>query len=872
MRERRAALNRRLDKWRGSMWFPVLLAVGAVLAAAILHIAVALIPGTKDTFPFAFFYLIAVFAAAWLGGSIAGVIGCVMTMVAIPLAVSPEFRLANLDLTRLGLFSGVSLLVSWVAKVQRRMQQRLRDSNQELDRRVEARTADLANAVALLRSEIDERKKTERALRESEQRVDWTLDAASIGRWDLDLASGNMSRSARYDQVLGHETTPVEWTYEAFLSRLHPDDRQSVAERLLQARESGEPFELDTRIVRADGEERWVWVQGRALRDNAGAASSMLGSVHDITPRKVAEKRLHMQLARLNLLDHITRGIGERQDLRSIFQVVVRSLEDNLPIDFGCICLYDQANASLQVTCVGLQSGELAMELAMTEHSTIPVDANGLSRCVGGQLVYEQDVTLLDFPLSKRIAQGGLHSFVAAPLLVANEVFGVLIAARKQPRAFASGDCEFLRQLSEHVALAANQARIRAALQQAYDDLQKSQQTVMQQERLRALGQMASGIAHDINNAISPVMLYTESLLESEPNLSARAREYLETTQRSIEDVAETVSRLREFYRHHEPQLVLSGVHVGTLARQVLDLTAAHWRDLAQKRGVTIRAVTDLAPDVPAVSGIESEIREALTNLVLNAVDAMPNGGELTVRTRLMPASGKTPEVYVEVIDTGQGMDDATRQRCLEPFFTTKGERGTGLGLAMVYGVLQRHNGRIELESAPGRGTTVRLIFPVPEKAAAAREPLNEPAPSRQHLRILVVDDDPLLIKSLCDTLRADGHTVTAANGGDEGIRVFQMSDQRDKPFSVVITDLGMPYTDGRKVAGAVKAKSPSTPVILLTGWGQRLIAEGDAPPDVDCVLSKPPKLRDLRTALSKCMEKEPAPAPGRHPVSVGSE
>ena len=191
-----------------------------------------------------------------------------------------------------------------------------------------------------------------------------------------------------------------------------------------------------------------------------------------------------------------------------------------------------------------------------------------------------------------------------------------------------------MRQLSEHVALAAHQAQIYTALQQAYDDLRQTQQTVMQQERLRALGQMASGIAHDINNAISPVSLYTEVLLEREPNLSVRTREYLETTQRAIGDVAHTVARMREFYRQQEPQLILVPVDLSRLAQQVLDLTRARWHDMPQKRGVVIQLQPELAGDLPAVAGIESEIREALINLVFNAVDAMPEGGSLTLRTK----------------------------------------------------------------------------------------------------------------------------------------------------------------------------------------------------------------------------------------------
>ena len=278
----------------------------------------------------------------------------------------------------------------------------------------------------------------------------------------------------------------------------------------------------------------------------------------EITQHKRTAQRLQTQLERLNLLDQITRAIGERQDVRSIFQVVIRSLEDSLPIDFGCVCLYDAHAAEVVVNCVGVRSEALAMELAMTQQAHISIDQNGLSQCVRGRLVYEQDVSQIDFPFPQRLARSGLRAFVAAPLLFESQVFGILIAARREPNSFSSGECEFLRQLSEHVALASHQSEVYGALQQAYDDLRQTQQAVMQQERLRALGQMASGIAHDINNAISPVAIYTEMLLEQETGLSKRTREYLETTQRAIGDVAHTVARMREFYRQQEPELVLS--------------------------------------------------------------------------------------------------------------------------------------------------------------------------------------------------------------------------------------------------------------------------------------------------------------------------
>ena len=566
---------------------------------------------------------------------------------------------------------------------------------------------------------------------------------------------------------------------------------------------------------------------------------------------------MHAQLARLNLLNQITRAIGERQDIQSIFQVVVLTLEERLPLDFCLICRYDPVAYRLLVARVGVRSGRMAIELGMTEGAQIEIDANGLSRCVKGELVYESDISGVQFPFAQRMTRGSLKSMVVAPLLVESQVFGVLIAARQQARSFSSGDCEFLRQSSEHIALAVHQAQLYSALQQAYEDLRQSQNAVMQQERLLALGQMASGIAHDINNAISPITLYTDALLEREPGLSERGRGYLEIIRRAIDDVGQTVSRMQDFYRQRETDVALTPVNMNLLVQQVVDLTRARWSDMTQRRGIVIEMHMDLAPELPRIMGAEGEIREALTNVIFNAVDAMPTGGMITVRTRLK--QGAIPEepsdgqfVEVEVIDTGIGMDENTRRRCLEPFFTTKGERGTGLGLAMVYGTMRRHQADIEIESVLGKGTMVRLSFAI---APVASE---DSPPRRMELlsptRILVIDDDPLVLKSLRDALEADGHGVTAANGGQAGIDAFLAAQASGEPFPVVITDLGMPYVDGRKVSSTIKRAAPKTLVLLLTGWGQRLLTDGDIPPHVDRVLSKPPKLRELREALVQGM------------------
>jgi signal transduction histidine kinase/ActR/RegA family two-component response regulator len=534
---------------------------------------------------------------------------------------------------------------------------------------------------------------------------------------------------------------------------------------------------------------------------------------------------------------------------------VVRSVEEHLPADFAAMCNYEHHAGILTVSRVGARSAQLALGLAMAERSRIEIDQNGLSRCVAGKLVYEPDITQIRFPFPQRLARGGLKSMVIVPLMVEERsgVFGVLVVARRDKDAFSSAECEFLRQLCDHVSLAANQAQLHESLKQAYDDLQLTQDAVLEQERLRALGQMASGIAHDINNAISPVSLYVEAILTHETGFSDRARKQLEIVQRAVDDVAQTVKRMGEFYRQRPAQAELTSVEVSHVLRQVLELTRARWADMAQQRGAVIETKIEVVTENPVVLVIESELREALVNLVLNATDAMPEGGRLTLRTGHALESGKgvSRRVFIEVSDTGLGMDEETRRRCLEPFFTTKGDRGSGLGLAMVYGIAQRHGVDIGITSAPGEGTTFRLTFPpaapAPQSTASVRV---QKIPN--HTKILLIDDDPVLLTSLREVLTHDGHQVQVAHGGKVGIEAFLDAQKAGKPFPIVITDLGMPHVDGRAVAAAIKAAAPQTAIIMLTGWGQRLMGTGEVPPEVMAVLSKPPRIAELRQKLAE--------------------
>jgi signal transduction histidine kinase/CheY-like chemotaxis protein len=383
-------------------------------------------------------------------------------------------------------------------------------------------------------------------------------------------------------------------------------------------------------------------------------------------------------------------------------------------------------------------------------------------------------------------------------------------------------------------------------LETAYQTLRQTQQANIQHERLRSLGRMASGIAHDINNALTPATLYTQCLLDHDPTLGAEARSDLKIVQQAIDDVAHTVTRIKEFYRGRDANAVRVPIDSRQLLEQVVDLTRARWADMPQQRGVVIDVRLEHSMQVSYILGVQAEIRDALTNLVLNAVDSMPEGGTLTLRSHCAQH-----HVTVEVCDTGVGMTEEVRSRCLDPFFTTKGERGSGLGLPMVYGMAERHGAALEIDSELGAGTVVRLVFPV---APASEAPAPAVPVSRRQvrgLRILVIDDDELLRQSMRAILEREGHQVSVAHGGRSGIDVFTAAFQRGERFDTVITDLGMPHVDGRAVAAEVKSLSGNTPVILLTGWGQHVRESNDIPAYVDHILNKPANLAELRVALA---------------------
>ncbi|HEU4367914.1 MAG TPA: GAF domain-containing protein [Methylomirabilota bacterium] len=430
-----------------------------------------------------------------------------------------------------------------------------------------------------------------------------------------------------------------------------------------------------------------------------------------------------------------------------------------------------------------------------------------------------------------------LRHWLGVPLSARDRVLGV-VALRSAERPFTEGDERLLLNIAHLAALALASARLYEDRTRAYGELAAAQDQLVRTEKLRALGEMASGVAHDFNNLLASVLGRAQLLLRrvQEPQL----RQWLQVIERSALDGAQTVRRLQEFTRIRRDQPLVP-LDINQIVHDALEITQSRWKEEPTSRGIALEVRTRLA-EVPAVLGDAAELREAMTNLILNAVDAMPEGGMLTLSTTLVDE-----RIEVAVADTGVGMPAEVRDKIFDPFFTTKGPQGTGLGLSMTYGIISRHGGSIAVESEPGRGSTFRLSLSRGSDVQPVAPERRVEMPAVRSLRCLVVDDEPPVRAVIGDILESAGHAVVTLGDGAEAIARFQAEH-----FDLVVTDLAMPKVSGWQVARAVKQTAPRVPVFLVTGFGVELSPEERHAHGVDLVLVKPLQIQDILDAVAE--------------------
>ena len=618
--------------------------------------------------------------------------------------------------------------------------------------------------------------------------------------FDRDMRYLVVSRRWRSDFKLGDQLLTGRSHYEVFpeiserWKTIHQRCLQGAVERCEE-----DPF------LREDGTTDWIQWEIRPWHDDHGSIGGIIIFTEVITQRKQVETALR----------------DERR--------LVDALLENLP-DF--IYFKDTASRFLRINpalaqCFGVTA---AAAVGKTDADFVPAAA-ARKAVADDQAVIRTGLPLVE--VEEQIVQpDGRIRWELTTKLPLRDDTGRIIGI-----CGISSDITKRKQTEEQIRVA-NQE-----LNAALAEVRRRQDQIIQQEQLRGLGQMASGIAHDFNNALSPIVGFTELLLNDPTKRTDQPllEKWLRSIYTCATDATAVVKRIREFGRQKKTNNeIFQPVDLNRLVAQTIELTAPHWKDQTQATGSTIQVDTELQP-VPAILGDESAIRGILTNLIFNAADAMPTGGRLTLGTAV-----EDRFVRLSIRDTGTGMTEEVRHRCFEPFYTTKGQQGTGLGLSMTHSVVQRHGGTVAVQTALGRGTTFTVRFPIPRQAIPPTVPAPA-APLPNSLHILVVDDDPGLCEVIQAELNSDGHLVeTAANGTAALTRLM------GSHFDLVLTDLAMPQMNGKQLAAAIHQSIPSLPVILMTGFGDQMNAAGEMPPHISTILCKPVTIASLRAALAK--------------------
>ncbi|MFQ5992425.1 MAG: response regulator, partial [Nitrospiraceae bacterium] len=564
--------------------------------------------------------------------------------------------------------------------------------------------------------------------------------------------------------------------------------------------------------------------------------------------------RLGRQFDTLATISDIDRAVLSALDSTKIIETVLARIPEVFPCDLVSVSLLDREvsdTAWIYLWDHNTRSTLVeGVELVASDAQRFQDNPHHLS-------ITEPNVPKFIAPLSSR----GMKAFLVFPLFRVNQLSGFIAMGYHEQPSYGQEDLSLARQLADQVAAALANAddvaeRKRAEellrdsnrqLKDALAELKTTQHQMVQQERLRALGQMASGIAHDFNNTLSPIVGFSELMLLNPKSLQdkEKVKEQLRIIHTAARDAAKVVSRLRDFYRPRVQNDLSTAINLNQLVEQAIKLTQPKWKDQALATGITVRVDTGLS-EIQPVAGNESELREVLTNLIFNAVDAMVESGTISLRTR-----PDGTEVVLEVSDTGSGMTEEVKQRCLEPFYSTKGDRGTGLGLSMVYGIIRRHQGSIEIESELGRGTTfiIRLPIQTGGKLKSSQPGAHDIG---RGLHVLVADDDPLVCRVTTEYLTTLGYTVETVSNGKAALESFQASR-----FDLVVTDQAMPGMSGDQVAAAIKKTSPATPVIMLTGIRKVTEAAAQVSGGADFIVTKPLTMKKLRDVLAKVKARE---------------
>jgi PAS domain S-box-containing protein len=674
---------------------------------------------------------------------------------------------------------------------------------------VQVNVAPSLDGVSVYWRDISERVRAEQTLRASEEHLRLAQEAAGIGTWEWDLATGHTHWSLEMYRLIGREPAEAQSAdhYALWRRVVHPDDRESVVASARAFSRRAGPFAVEFRIVRLDGEVRWINARGNVFPDTRGKPRRMLGVTIDITERKQTEAALEHRVAER------TRALRETVEALRRSRERYAAIFDHAPI-------------------------YLAFMRVETDGRVICEDVNDAWVSDTG---FERDQVVgrsLDEIFLPEQAEFGLTQYRKAVETGERVEY-------EHTHVFPSGEVvrrTFLAPLRDATG------RVDRVLLTSFDltAMRRVEEQLRQAQKMEAIGQLTGGVAHDFNNLLTVVLGNLELLQARLPD--ERSMRHLRAAQRAAQRGGELTHQLLAYARRQ------------TISPRPVDLTAmiAGMEDLLQRSlGGLVRVDTTLDADLWAAFCDPTQLELMLLNLAINARDAMPAGGVISITARNRPATSKLPReldsgdyVSISVIDSGSGMSAEIRDRAFEPFFTTKEPgKGSGLGLAQVWGLAQQFGGTVLLDSAPGRGTTVQVFLPRAEAVLAAEDASadHDNDGTRAGGVVLIVDDDVDARDVAAAFIEHDGYAVRLASSGQEALACLERC-----AISLALVDYAMPGMSGAEFVRRAQEQQDGLPVVFVTGNPDALAAE--AAPDAAPVIIKPYTRAGLTSAVRQAL------------------
>ncbi|MCK5513837.1 MAG: PAS domain S-box protein [Deltaproteobacteria bacterium] len=669
------------------------------------------------------------------------------------------------------------------------------------------RKGERTGAVAIIR-DITERKKAEESLRSSEEYLENIIESSLDSIITTDKKGYVTRANKSFLKLLGHKKDEVlgrhmaefspmeEGTYESTIgTSVHIDKEffdKILEDMSIMARE-GKLSNLEFYLVRKDGKVIPVEENIVYFSDKEGNTNGAVGIIRDITEREKSGREI--------------------REGKEFLEKIIQGSKDGI-----VIC--DEKGDILSVnTSMEKLSGFKKKELIGKHTSILVTEEKGMREKI---LIKISELFEKGFTSYETLHKNKDGSFIEVECNTS-----VIKDEKGNPTAGVS----IIRDITER---------------------KKMEQQLLQSEKLKSLGELAGGVAHDFNNVLAAILGRVQLLkIQFKPPSGKQEKrksmldlmKSLEIIERASLDGAETVRRIQEFSRKRTDDKNFTQSDINQLLDNALEFTSVRWKNEAESKGIKINIQKEYS-SLPSTLGSAAELREVFTNLINNALDAMPQGGSIKIKTHK-----ENSHILVKIEDTGAGIPEDIRNRIFDPFFTTKGVQSTGLGMSISYGIIHRHKGTIVVNSSEGKGTTFTIKLPILEKLLGEKGKVVTIPRRQRKARILVVDDEEDLGQLLSDILTSEGHEVEVASNGSQGIEMF-----KKKSFDMVFTDLGMPSMSGWEVAEKIKTINRRVPVALLTGWNIELKDQEMRDKNIDIVIHKPFEVERVLRSIHEVM------------------